>query len=93
MNTETSGMIKMKFSHLHGSGRALRPSPGGLPKIDTSINAENQAFTKGLFPYQVCKGCRSEEAGLVQCSADMAKTFPSLALQELYRKHQQRDAR
>jgi len=41
MNAEISVIIKIKFSQLHGTGRALRPAPGALPKIDSFINAEN----------------------------------------------------
>lgn len=84
MNAQTSGMIKMSFSHLHGSGRALRPSPGGLPKTDTSTNAENQVFAAGLFPYRVCKDWQSEELDLVQCRRGKDISFPGNTTRNFY---------
>lgn len=78
MNAKVSVIIKMKFSHLHGTGRALRPSPGGLPKTDSFINAKNYVFTEGLFPYLACKDCQSEEADLVQCRHGKDNPCPAI---------------
>lgn len=78
MNAEISVIIKMKLSHLHSTGRALRLSPWALPKIDSFVNTENLLFTKRLFPYLDFKGCQSEEVDLIQCRAGKEDSCPAI---------------